>query len=59
MLSVLNDALVVENVVLVKMLVFFVSNFVVACFLTKCYAVKLGIAPNITLFAMYNHNSEN
>ena len=24
----------------------------------KCYVVKLGIAYNITLVEMYNHNSE-
>ena len=42
---VLNDALFVKNTFfLVKMLVLFVSNFVVACFFTKCYALKLGMA---------------
>ena len=42
---------------LVKILVFF-FQLCGGMFFTKCYAVKQGISPNVTLFVMYNHNNE-
>ena len=37
---------------------FFFFKLCGGMFLTKCYVVKLGIALNVTLFVMYNHNGE-
>ena len=55
---VLNDVLVIETTFffLVKMLDFFCFQLCGGMFIMKYYVVKLGIAPNVTLFAIYNHS---